>query len=411
LKVNIRVHQAQHDFLTSQALNTGLVAGLGSGKSHIATLKTILIKLAHPEMRVAYYLPTVPLIKDIAFLKFPEMLTDMGLEFVLNKSDKEIHIEGYGTIIFRSMSNPETIVGYEVYYSLIDEVDILPQDIMETAFNKILARNRQKGPEANRLDVVGTPEGFKFFHDRFVNKAQPTDKLIVATTYANKHLPEGYIALLEAQYPPNLLEAYLKGKFVNLTSGTVYSYFDRTKHNCSLEIGPHDAIYVGQDFNVGGCVSKLFIIRDDIPYLVEEMVSHDTMEVCANLKDKYPNHRIFVYPDASGDSGSTNATKSDIQLLRDAGFTVTVNASNPRVQDRVNSVNALFAHNRLFVNVAKCPRSAEALERQAYDDQGRPEKFSGAATVDDHNDALGYFIVKRFGISKTSVEVKPRRYT
>ena len=34
----------------------------------------------------------------------------MGYIYKLNKSDKEIHIEGAGKIIFRSMDNPETIV-------------------------------------------------------------------------------------------------------------------------------------------------------------------------------------------------------------------------------------------------------------------------------------------------------------
>lgn len=357
-------------------------------------------------MKVCYYLPTVPLLKDIAFGKFTEMLTDLNLSYTLNKSDKEIHIDGYGTILFRSMSNPETIVGYEVFYSLIDEVDILPQETMNIAYNKILARNRQKGPEANRLDVVGTPEGFKFFYDRFVSNAKPTDKLIVATTYANKHLPDGYIAALEAQYPPNLLEAYLNGKFINLASGTVYSYFDREKHDCSWTINRDDIIHVGQDFNVGGCVSKLFIIREGIPALVDEMVSHDTMGVCDALRDKYPNNHIVIYPDASGASRSTNAAKSDIQILREAGFQIEASASNPPIKDRVNAVNGLFAHNKLLININNCPKSAEALEQQAYDSNGMPEKYGGSATVDDHNDAFGYFIVRKYPLHKPKAQVK-----
>lgn len=399
------VHKAQHTFLTSQATNTGLVAGLGSGKSFIATLKTIIIKLQHPEMRVAYYLPTVPLIKDIAFIKFPEMLASMGLTFTLNKTDKEIHIDGYGTIIFRSMSNPETIVGYEVHYSLIDEVDILPQETMEVAFNKILARNRQKGPDTNKLDVVGTPEGFKFFYKRFVTEARDTDKLIVARTYDNKHLPDGYIAELEAQYPPNLLEAYLNGKFINLTSGTVYLYFDRTKHDCDWIVERGEIIHVGQDFNIGGCISKLFVVREGIPALVDELISYDTMEVAKSLKERYPKNKIIVYPDASGAQRSTNASRSDIQILRDEGFIIEASASNPPVRDRINAVNGLLANNRLFVNVKACPLGVTALEQQAYDKNGDPEKFSGAATVDDHNDAFGYFIVRKFPLHKPKAAV------
>ncbi len=120
-----KLNKKQHEFLTSKSINTGFVAGLGSGKSYIATLKTIIKKLENPTLTVAYYLPTFPLVRDIAFAKFPEMLSDMNLEYKLNKSDKEIVIKDYGKIIFRSMDNPETIVGYEVFYSVIDECDIL----------------------------------------------------------------------------------------------------------------------------------------------------------------------------------------------------------------------------------------------------------------------------------------------
>ena len=155
----IKLNRKQLDYMNSNKPNTGFVAGLGSGKSYAATLKTIIKKLQNPTLTVAYYLPTYPLIRDIAFSKFPEMLSEMGIEFVLNKTDKEILVKDHGKIIFRSMDNPHTIVGYEVFYTVIDECDILEATKMEIAYNKILARNRQKHPkgEANALDIVGTP--------------------------------------------------------------------------------------------------------------------------------------------------------------------------------------------------------------------------------------------------------------
>ena len=93
-------------YLKSDRPNTGFVAGLGSGKSFIATFKTILMKMKYPKLTVAYYLPNYGLIQDIAFDKFPTMLTEMGFKYTLNKSNKEIHIENAGKIIFRSMDNP-----------------------------------------------------------------------------------------------------------------------------------------------------------------------------------------------------------------------------------------------------------------------------------------------------------------
>jgi len=50
----------------------------------------------------------------------------------------------------------------------------------------------------------------------------------------------------------------------------------------------------------------------------------------------------------------------------------------------------------MFINIKRCPQLTKALEQQAYDKNGEPEKFTGSATVDDWNDAMGYFIAREF---------------
>ena len=383
----------QYDFVSSDQKNTMLVAGYGSGKSHAGTIKTIFKKFQYPTKKVGYYLPTYGLIRDIAFDKFPMILEEMGISYKLNKSDKEIAIENAGIIIFRSMDTPESIVGYETAYTLIDEADILPMGKMDTVYKKILGRNRAVDDAI--VDAVCTPEGFKWLYQQ---SKSGHFNVIKARTYDNKHLPKGYIEQLEAQYPPNLLQAYLNGEFINLTSGQVYSYYDRDKHRTSLEPKDDTVLHVGQDFNVGGCVSTVHIIKDNSAYLVDEIVSDDTEGIIRNLKNNYPEHKITIYPDASGDSRKTNASTTDIELLRKAGFSVDVPRKNGAVKDRVNSVNVLFNQGRYYVNDARCPKSAEALEQQAYDKNGEPEKFPGGGTIDDVNDSLSYFIVRRFPI-------------
>lgn len=406
----IALNRKQMDFLTSKATNTGFVAGLGSGKSFVATLKTIKMKMENPTETVAYYLPTYGLIRDIAFDKFPTLLSELGIKYKLNKSDKEIHIENFGKIIFRSMDNAETIVGYEVFYSIIDECDILNQDKMTIAYNKIMARNRQKHQQGklNQIDVVSTPEGFKWFYQRYVKEFNPsTDKLVRASTYDNKHLPPDYIANLEQQYPPNLLKAYLNGEFVNLNSDTVYSYFDRKKHHKIIELLPDDIIHIGQDFNYNGSVSTVFIIRYinniECVFMIDEFTSKDSYGIVENCKRKYQNRIINIYPDASGNANKTNATVTDIQILRQGGLNVYTNNKNPRVQDRVNSVNALIYKDRFFIDTNKCIKTTEALEQQAYDLNGVPEKFNGSATIDDYNDSLGYFIYYKYPLLDRTV--------
>ena len=382
----------QFDFVNA-GRNTLLIAGYGSGKSHAGTIKTILKKIEYPTKKVGYYLPSYGLIRDIAFDKFPTLLEEMGLKYKLNKTDKEIHLDGCGTIIFRSMDDPETIVGFETAYALIDEADIIQRDKMTKAYQKILGRNRAV-PDA-RVDLVSTPEGFRFCYEQ--SRSGHFD-VIHAKTTDNRHLPADYIDHLRAQYPPNLLEAYLNGKFVNLNSGTVYSYYDRVKHRSTLSPADDTVLHIGQDFNVGGCASMVHIIRGNEAHLVDELVSHDTRGVIAAIQSRYPEHKIIIYPDASGSNRKTNSSDTDIALLQQAGFHVDVPRTNGAVKDRVNAVNSLFYNGRYFVNDARCPKAAEAFEQQSYDKNGEPEKFSGGGTIDDLNDASGYFVVRRFPI-------------
>jgi len=396
----------QYDFLFSESKHTGLVAGYGAGKSFAGTLKTLHKKIQYPNVKVAYYLPTYPLIRDIAFDKFPSMCEELGMSYSLNKSNKELTIHGYGSILFRNMGEPENIVGYEVGYSLIDECDILPKEKMDMAFKKIVARNRTPLPDGreNQIDVVGTPEGFKWFYDRFVTNADRFTKLIRASTLRNKHLPPSYIDVLRETYPEALLSAYLNGEFVNLTSGTVYYVWDRVENNCDVVAEKGEHLHVGMDFNVNQMAAIVHVIRDGVAYAVDELLGiRDTPDMVLALQDRYPDHRITIYPDAAGQARQTNgSSQTDHIILRNAGFRINVASQNPRIKDRVASVNRALERDLYRVNVSRCPQLADGLEQQVYDKNGMPDKSTGH----DHKlDAMGYYIFKQFPIHKPVVDI------
>ena len=185
-------HQAE--FIESEFVHTGIVGGFRSGKSQAGVIKTCMKKLKYPGIDVAYYLPTYGLIKDIAYPKFSSFLEEHGINYVLNKTDHEF-VTSYGRIILRSMDNPDTIIGYEVGYSLIDEADVLPTPHMNNVFTKVVARLSIPLPDGkpNCLDFVSTPEGFKFLYDFFVKKPHEKKKLIRAKTKNNPFISDSYI--------------------------------------------------------------------------------------------------------------------------------------------------------------------------------------------------------------------------
>lgn len=406
--------EEQFEFVQTDEDFPCFCGGYGSGKTYAGINRAIARKLSYPNLSVAYYLPTFDLVRTIAIPRFSEMLETLNIPYKFNKSAATLWLGGTGLIYFRTMDTPERIVGYEVADSIVDELDTLKPAHASDVWIKVISRNRQSKPDGakNTVAVATTPEGFRFVYDRWVRNPAPGYRLIKAKTESNKHLPAGYIDRLKASYPPQLLAAYLDGEFVNLTSGNVYHEFDRKFNHAPVAIKPGEVLHVGMDFNVMNMTSIISVIRYDeqskqeCPYTVAEITGvRDTPTMCALLKQRYSDHSIVVYPDASGNSRkSVNAQESDLSILRSFGFTVRVDSTNPAVKDRVLAVNAIMA--RWKINTDACPRLTESLEQQGYDKNGEPDKSTGH----DHAcDGAGYFLSHRWPIVKREAIVSSLR--
>ena len=64
------------------------------------------------------------------------------------------------------------------------------------------------------------------------------------------------------------------------------------------------------------------------------------------------------------------------------------------------AVNVMLEKGDLLINPDRCPTLIESLERQSYNKSGEPDKQGG---FDHLNDALGYFIVYKFGLTRSTV--------
>lgn len=425
-RVSLNVPQAR--FLAMPHKFKAFVAGFGSGKTWVGCAGLGKHFMEFPRINAGYFAPTYSQIRDIFYPTVEEALHPWGFSVKINEGNKEVHLRqgrvGYGTIICRSMEKPETIVGFKIGKALVDEIDVLKREKAATAWRKIIARMRYKVEGLlNGIDVTTTPEGFRFVHWQFVEQLLKKLELsamyglVQASTYDNeKNLPEDYIPSLLATYPEQLIAAYINGQFVNLRTGTVYSAFDRKLNACDDTVQPGEILHIGLDFNVGKMAAITHVTRLGLPRAVDEIVNaYDTPDIIRQIKERYwlydgndykPTRQIRIYPDASGDSRkSVNASKTDLALLRDAGFQVVANHSNPPVKDRVNSMNAMFKNakgeRRYKVNIEKCPTYTSCLEQQAWADNGEPDKTTGH---DHPNDAAGYYIQKEFPILKPTVK-------
>lgn len=409
----INVPQAQ--FLQLPHKFRAYVGGFGSGKTWSGSSGMCAGFWSHPKVNQGYFAPTFPHIRDIFFPTIEEVAFGLDLRVEIMEANKEVHFfsgsQYRGTTICRSMERPENIVGFKIGHALVDELDILDPEKAKRAWRKIIARLRWQDA-LNGADVTTTPEGFRETHRLFVSEVAAKPELagqygiVQASTRANaKNLPEGYIESLLATYPAELIDAYIDGKFCNLTTGTIYRNYDRKRNDSNETIQAGEPLFIGMDFNIGKMASTVYVHRPNGWHAVAELKDvFDTPAMARIIKDRWPGRRIVVYPDASGANASTkDASKSDISILQQHGFEIRANPTNPRVRDRILSVNKQFEDGRLWVNSRLCPTVASCLEKQAYDKNGEPDKKSG---FDHQNDATGYPIAYEFPIIRPIAQVR-----
>lgn len=388
------------------------VGGFGSGKTYVGCLDQLMFAGQHPKTVQGYFAPTYRDIRDTFWPTMEEAADSFGFRVQINKSDKEIHFyrgsRYYGTTICRSMDDPGNIVGFKIARALVDEIDILPIDKATAAWRKIIARMRLVVPGVvNGIGVTTTPEGFKFVYQTFKAAGNADYSMVQASTYENAaYLPPDYIQSLRDSYPQELIDAYLMGEFVNLTSGTVYRNYRREDCRSTETIKDGEPLHIGQDFNVNDMASVVFVERGDNWHAVAELSGIlDTPALVETLQNKWPDRVINIYPDASGGSRKTvNASTSDLTLLRSAGFKVFARETNPPVKDRILSMNTAYTKGRLKVNDKACPKFAEAQEQQAYDKNGEPDKTTGH---DHPNDAAGYFVHWKMPVLRPRKIIEP----
>lgn len=423
---------------TSKAV--AFVAGFGSGKTFVLVLKMIQIKMKYPNADVLYLTPVFSMMRDILVPTLDEILLPTNIGYKVKSTTGEIVFDNGGRIIIKSMDDPAKIIGMNVVAVFMDELDTLATNKAKEIWIKAIARarkaiplldkegNEQYDEDGNILNIVNqlfvatTPEGFRFVYDRFKKNKPDNYILIQASTRENTHLPSDFVENLEAIYPKELVASYLDGNFINMTSGTVFSDFDREDSNTNEVYIDGEPIHVGIDFNVLGISAPVYVKRASLDDIGEEVhgynynnrptlhaVNHlkkikDTPELITALKDLYPNSVITCYPDASGSNTSTKgATVSDIAMLRKAGFKCKHPKKNPAIMNRVLAANSAFRNGLVKINVDKCPDLAEAFEQQVYDERTElPEKTSGAGTIDDITDSGTYIIHYLYPIKRNS---------
>lgn len=417
----IKLLKHQYDFVgDSTTRYLGMVCGFGAGKTKGFCYKTIHLASLNVGHTGAILEPINTMLHDVLIPEFEDCLIECGIPYKYRASPLpqfDLHFaHGTTTILVRSGENYRRLAGLNLAFFGVDECDTIKKDVAVPMWRMLQSRLRRGNVYQGY--ATSTPEGFGFMYEFFFKNKHAADRrLIQGETYDNPFLPPEFIKSLEENYPPELIRAYLKGEFVNLTAGQIYHKFDRRLNHADTTLDtilekydnkydiyghrmPLPTLHIGMDFNINKMAAIVHIIDDIGPVAIDEIINaRDTEEMVNIIKERYPQFTIAVYPDSSGKNRShaSVAAPTDHHILRAAGFSVHVGSTNPPVKDRINSMNMAFCDaagvRKYRVNTHKCKRYTETIEQQTYNENGQPDKSND----NDHpNDAAGYFINTKF---------------
>jgi hypothetical protein len=343
--------------------------------------------------------PTYKMAKRTIIPTLNDIINKSGLMVSHNKTDSEYIIHNWGGRFWLgSGDDPDSLRGPNLAWVGIDEPFIQKKMVLDIALSRI-----RVGEEKNReLFLTGTPEELNWGYDLCMNDEGHYDiGYVVGKTADNFHNGPEFIKMMENAYTPEMREAYLEGKFINMKQGRAYKPFDRDRHIKKMDISNLE-ICAGIDFNVDYMSAEIFANGNGFMHFFDEIrLSYsNTFELSDELRKRYPGIRCF--PDPTGSGRRTSATKSDHQILQDAGIRVYFRERQIPVMDRVNAVNLLLSKDRLTIEPGKCDWLIRDLERVVFK-SGDLDKTSDPALTHS-SDGAGYAAHYLYPILKRTTE-------
>ena len=198
-------------------------------------------------------------------------------------------------------------------------------------------------------------------------------------------------------------------------SGQIYYNFDREQNIIEKYTPTTNSIHIGIDFNIDPVSAVISEVQKDDLYVYDEIViySSNTDELVEEINNRYSGKNIFVYPDPASKQRKTSAGgRTDLSILKNAGYNVRVRNAHPLIRDRINAVNTKLKNAKgvrtLFI-ANNCKNVIKSIERQIYKEgTSLPDKENN---YDHMNDALGYLVEFLYPIKRDFKPAPPKRFS
>ena len=400
-------------------------AGYGTGKTRAAAHAAVDLAIANPGCIGLLVSPsfTVAEMQGGMLSMLREICRRAGIPHNYNEQHRRLTLEPWNSVILLQSAKTR-IISTTAAWAVCDE----PGDYPNGALAQVRARLRDRKGLCRRLLLTGTPEGFGNDFYRFTEQSpMPNTVRVRGRTLDNiANLSPDYIDGLRASHDARVLEAYLEGRFVNLTAGNVYHAFDRALHVHPVAFDPRREVMLSCDFNVDPMAWNMYQIRSasqlaapvalqpevlTVPKGCTITLHRADTEAAANMAAdrllamgwQRSEPRIYGYP--SGRSGSTRSRHSDYDILectlkqrfaaagRRLNVMLLAPRSHPSLRDSVNAVNGKLRNALGQAGALIDPDNRELiedLEQVAWDRDGGIDKSDASRT--HYSDELRHLI-------------------
>lgn len=378
------------------------ICGRRFGKTHLAIRE--LAKFARiPQQRCFYVAPTYRQAKQIVWDKLKYRLQDLRWVDKVNESDLTITLVNGSKISLRGADNPDSLRGVGLDFIVLDEFAMIDPKAWYEVLRPTLS------DKTGHAMFISTPMGTgNWAKDLFDNSLDNSDWASWQyTTLDGGNVPEAEVESAKRDMDERTFRQEYLATFESF-AGRIFYAFDRANIQ-KFTVDTPETVYIGMDFNIDPMSATIGVRVGDNMHIIDEirMFSSNTQEMVAEIKQRYPRSKIWVYPDPASRQRKTSAGgQTDLSILTNAGFVVKAPNAHDPVRDGINAVNSRLCDangvRRLLID-PKCKYTIEALERHAYKEgTSQPDKDAG---YDHMSDALRYMISYIWPLKR---DVKPQ---
>jgi len=385
-----------------------LITGRRFGKTTLS-IRELCKYAAIPKQEVWYVAPSYKMAKGIVWRKLKYKLQDLHWIEKTNESELYIDLKNGSRISLKGADNYDSLRGVGIDFLILDEF----ADIDPEAFYEVL-RPTLADTKGSAM-FVGTPKGTGNWSYDLYNMVKQDSSNWDSFTFTT--IEGGFVPEKEVEEAKQLLDERTFNQEFNasfVTSGNrVWYGFDHDK-NVKPYNGKYDEVfnrlkdapdvlYIGMDFNIDPMSAVIFARNGDVIHAIDEIeiFGSNTDEMVQEIKSRYPRKQVKVYPDPASRQRKTSAGgRTDISILKNAGFQVFAPHRHNPIRDGVNAVNSKLCNAsgvRSFLVDPRCKSLIKCLDRHNYKEGTTiPDKTTG---YDHLADAMRYLVDYLFPVN------------